>query len=493
LRFLANGKFLALLTLLFGVGLELQYRSARRRGARWPGWYLWRAALLLVEGLLHYVLVFEFDVLMSYAVTSVLVTYLIGRSDRAVRAWMIAAGALHVALVGLLTVALMAAPAEQAPVASDLFASGSYPDQVAARLDQSLPYRVETIFIVPLGVVLVPARLAAAAAGAFEDGARGARLRARLMVVGLGVGVPLNVLSTFAGADWFLVDRYLMPPLVALGLLALVTTLVHCGIAGPVRGGLTAVGRTALSCYVLQNVVASVLCYGWGLGLATRFADARPWWVVGAWAGISVLNVALASWWLRRFDRGPPELVWHCAYRAPQRILAPSPDAAGRLPDRSATDRCRVAIPRVHHPAWIPPSCHLGRQRSRLHKSHGSRRATAIRQKNLNSALLTLLLSKMLPFGAATPASDRSACRKILETSRSYLQAYARKSRSLCGSRTRRRCSATPCNQRSHASLTGPQAQVSWPCVTILQGQDWCPIDLVEYGSQNLAQACHLA
>ena len=293
LRFLANGKFLALLTLLFGVGLELQYRSARRRGARWPGWYLWRAALLLVEGLLHYVLVFEFDVLMSYAVTSVLVTYLIGRSDRAVRAWMIAAGALHVALVGLLTVALMAAPAEQAPVASDLFASGSYPDQVAARLDQSLPYRVETIFIVPLGVVLVPARLAAAAAGAFEDGARGARLRARLMVVGLGVGVPLNVLSTFAGADWFLVDRYLMPPLVALGLLALVTTLVHCGIAGPVRGGLTAVGRTALSCYVLQNVVASVLCYGWGLGLATRSADARPWWVVGAWAGISVLNVAL--------------------------------------------------------------------------------------------------------------------------------------------------------------------------------------------------------
>jgi uncharacterized protein len=103
---------LALLTLLFGVGLELQYRSARRRGAWWPGWYLWRATLLLVEGLLQYVLVFEFDVLMSYAVTSMLVAYLIGRSDPVVRAWMIAAGTLHVALVALLTVALMAAPTE---------------------------------------------------------------------------------------------------------------------------------------------------------------------------------------------------------------------------------------------------------------------------------------------------------------------------------------------------------------------------------------------
>jgi uncharacterized protein len=57
-----NGKFLAL---LFGIGLELQYQSARRRGTPWPGWYLWRAALLFVEGLLHYLLVFEFDVLMS--------------------------------------------------------------------------------------------------------------------------------------------------------------------------------------------------------------------------------------------------------------------------------------------------------------------------------------------------------------------------------------------------------------------------------------------
>ena len=190
-------------------------------------------------------------------------------------------------------------------------------------------HRAEAIFIIPLGVVLFLLGSRLLWAGAFEDSARGARLRVRLMAVGFGIGVPLNVLSTLGGVDWFLVDRYLLPPLVALGLLGLVTTLVHRGTAGPIRGGLTAVGRTALSCYVLQNVVAGVLCYGWGFGLATRFADARPWWVVGAWAGISVLNVALASWWLRRFDRGPLELVWHWAYRVPQRTLAPRPGAAG--------------------------------------------------------------------------------------------------------------------------------------------------------------------
>jgi len=53
--------------------------------------------------------------------------------------------------------------------------------------------------------------------------------------------------------------------------------------------------------------------------------------VVGAWAGISVLNVALRRGGFAASTAGPPELVWHCAYRAPQRILVPSPDAAGRL------------------------------------------------------------------------------------------------------------------------------------------------------------------
>ncbi len=60
--------------------------------------------------------------------------------------------------------------------------------------------------------------------------------------------------------------------------------------------------------------MASALCYGWGLGLAARFADLRPWWVVSLWAGVSALLVVAASLWLRRFDRGPIELLAHRAY-----------------------------------------------------------------------------------------------------------------------------------------------------------------------------------
>jgi uncharacterized membrane protein YeiB len=60
---------------------------------------------------------------------------------------------------------------------------------------------------------------------------------------------------------------------------------------------------------VLQNVLASVLCYDWGLGLATRFAGAGPWWVVALWAAVSAAVVGFALLWLRWSDRGPLELV----------------------------------------------------------------------------------------------------------------------------------------------------------------------------------------
>ncbi|WP_084961280.1 DUF418 domain-containing protein [Thermoactinospora rubra] len=320
LRFLTNGKFLGLLTLLFGVGLEIQYRSAVRKGMRWPGRYLWRAALLLAEGVLHYVLIFEFDVLMGYAVTSMIVAYLIGRSDRVVRAWMIGAGAVHVALVGLLTLAMLyggAQPPE--PAGSTLFTQGSWADQVASRLQNPGLYRAELIFIIPMGIVLFLLGSRLLRAGVFEP--EGEALRRRLAILGLGVAAPLNLLTSYAGPAWFAVDRYILPPLVALGLLGLITSIVlrMRGPAGPIRRGLTDVGRTALSCYVFQNLVAGALCYGWGLGLAARLDWLRPWWVPLLWALICVSFMILASLWLRRFSRGPVELAWQWAYAAPFR------------------------------------------------------------------------------------------------------------------------------------------------------------------------------
>jgi uncharacterized protein len=329
LQGLANGKFLGLLTLLFGVGLELQYRSMVRRGMPWPGRYALRAGILFVEGLLHYILVFEFDVLMGYAIASLLAAYLIGRSDRVVRAWGGTLAVLFVAAIAGVTALLVAsggsggtgsggtgsaggAQADAAPLST-----ASWLDQVLLRLAHMEVFRIELILIVPSATVLFLVGSRLVRAGMFSTTEDGARLRRRLAWVGLGVGVPLNALTTWAGPDWFLVDRYLVPPLVAVGILALGTTLVARARTrtGLLRRGVEGVGRTALSCYVLQNVLASVLCYDWGLGLA----GGEPWQVMAIWAGISLTLMVLAPLWLRRWSRGPIELLMHRVYDARRR------------------------------------------------------------------------------------------------------------------------------------------------------------------------------
>lgn len=314
---LANGKFLALLSLLFGIGLELQYRSAKRRGRRWPGRYLWRALLLFVEGLLHYLLIFEFDVLTGYAIVSVHVAFLVSRSDRVRRSWLAVAAAVHLALIGFLTLALLA---EKVGLSTsddsviDLYTSASWAEQVLTRLELAMFFRSELIIIIPLSTVLFLAGIELLRAGAFEASERGTRLRQRMLRVGLGAGLPLNLLTAFAGPEWFFVDRYVVPPLVAFGLLAAIVELAGRTQAGVLRRGLIATGRTAMSGYVFQNLVCSVLCYGWGLGLAAKLADTGPWWVVAAWATVVGSFMVLASLWLRRFSRGPLELLLYRAY-----------------------------------------------------------------------------------------------------------------------------------------------------------------------------------
>lgn len=322
---LSNGKFLALLSILFGVGVELQYRSALRRGRRWPGRYLLRATLLFTEGLLHYLLIFEFDVLMGYALVSVHVAFLVSRRDGVRRAWMTFAAVVHLTLVGLLTTAAhsgaLSSGGDDPDADAYRHASASWVDQVLTRIDLAAYFRSELLLIVPLSTVLFLAGIEVLRAGVFEDSDRGAHLRRRMMTIGFGVGLPLNLVTAFAGPEWFFVDRYVLPPIVAFGLLAAVTELARRTRPGPLGRGLVATGRAAMSCYVLQNLVCSVLCYGWGFGLATTLADARPWWVVAAWAAVSALLAALATLWLRRFTRGPLELVLHRLYAGrPNRV-----------------------------------------------------------------------------------------------------------------------------------------------------------------------------
>jgi uncharacterized protein len=322
LQLMTQGKFLGLLTVMFGIGLGLQQRSARRAGQRWPGSYPWRAALLLLDGVVHFVLMTEFDVLVGYAITGWIVSYLLVTSPRTQRRVIAGAATVHVTLLTLVTVALFALPRGGTPAALDPnpYADGSWWDLVVFRLDHALLFRLETLFIFPLSIALflVGARLFHA--GVLEE--RGTRLRRRLMLAGFGVALPIDVALEVSGAggSGLLLARYGAAPIVALAILAVVAEFYarrpshQLGIPGR---RLTEVGRMALSCYVFQNLVASALCYGWGLGLAAMVpAEQRVPATVAIYHVVAAVTMTFAHLWLRRFDRGPVEWLWNSTYQA---------------------------------------------------------------------------------------------------------------------------------------------------------------------------------
>ncbi|KAA8886018.1 DUF418 domain-containing protein [Nocardia colli] len=321
LQQLAQGKFLGLLTIMFGIGLAIQQGSAQRGGRRWPGKYPIRAGLLLLDGLLNFVFVAEFDVLMGYAVTGLLVAFVLATSERAQRRWLIVSAGIHLAMLTAIGLAMAFAPrdepAPRTPLDPNPYADGSFWDLVVFRLHNAGEFRSETVFVFAMSVALFLLGARLFRAGVFRP--EGARMRKWLMVAGFGVAAPIDLIAGIAGnGDYFLFTRYGTAPVVALGILALVAHFyLRRTEVGFLGRRMTEVGRTALSCYILQNLVASILCYGWGFGLAARVSpDARVPFTVGIYLLVSLIIATGAHIWLRRFERGPVEWAWNRSFQA---------------------------------------------------------------------------------------------------------------------------------------------------------------------------------
>ena len=84
----------------------------------------------------------------------------------------------------------------------------------------------------------------------------------------------------------------------------------------------------ALSGYVLQNLLASALCYDWGLGLARRVPEALQAPVtVAVYVVVAACVMLFAHVWQRHARRGPLEWLWHVSYLQ----LAPGARSSGTV------------------------------------------------------------------------------------------------------------------------------------------------------------------
>ena len=348
---LAEGTMRALFSLLFGAGVVILSGGATPKPA---GVYYRRQLLLLAFGLFDaFVLLWTGDILVLYALAGMALYWVRGWSAKRL---FVLAGVLFTYLLVFYTVmflALLVLPemaaaaqarldagaiteADRALVAewAGLEAQFRPPPEVLAR--EALKFQgtygeaflANAVEVLSLWAAAYPLflywdALACMVLGmalyktGVLTGTRGTRFYVVLAVAGFAVGLAVNAFeltmktgSGFAlhwvsGASVITYDigRVAM----ALGFLALVALVCSLGWLAWLRRVLAAVGRMALTNYLLQSVFGLLIFHAVGLGLWSALPRHQLYLVVLAeWVAVAVFSV----FWLRRFRFGPLEWLW---------------------------------------------------------------------------------------------------------------------------------------------------------------------------------------
>jgi uncharacterized protein len=325
-----QGKFYTIFAFLFGLGFYLFLnRNETQVGAN-RHLFVRRIAVLLVIGLLHIVFIWWGDVLFTYALIGFLLLLFRGSSLGKIRAWatwllLISFTMLPLSVYmtaqfwaeGSAALEAMAPFLEQARA---VYQEGTYWELVAHRWRyEFLGVVVNTIAMIPriLGLFLVG--LYVGKLGIFRRVAeylphiRRARTIGlvgggllSLAHVGLQLGVLEGHLTPVASLMASMLFREVSTPLISLFYVASIILIWHSGALLGVFSGLAALGRMALTNYLVQCIALAWLFYGHGLGLMGMSIVYMP----AIALAIYVAQIVFSRWWLARHSQGPAEWVW---------------------------------------------------------------------------------------------------------------------------------------------------------------------------------------
>ena len=336
---LVDGKFYTIFSLLFGAGFSLQIARLSARGAEGLRIFRRRVLVLLAIGLIHSWLIWDGDILTLYALLGLLLPSFHGWSERR----LLAAAALLIFVIppaGIWLFATMRWQPHQALYGLS-FAMGE-----ALGADTSLDKAVEWVrrddfmgwfswvvsgtpftwglrlesWRIPkvLGIMLlgmiVGRRLAS---GDLLDNPR---LIRRVLALGAAVGFPASIAYAYLPAQ----GQTSWPSLLGTVPLALAYAAGFVLLwprARRLLGHLAPVGRMALSNYLTQSIVGTLLFYGIGLGLVGRL---QPLEIYGVAVLIFAAQLLFSRWWLARHEQGPAEAFWRMCTYGRRKTLVPA-------------------------------------------------------------------------------------------------------------------------------------------------------------------------
>ncbi|WP_265569745.1 DUF418 domain-containing protein [Sphingomicrobium nitratireducens] len=334
LDWLVVGKFYGLFSLLFGIGFALQIKRLGERGegvAR----YMRRLFILLLIGLAHLLLLWMGDIVALYALLGFPLLLFRNASDRTLLVWAaglwlftIAWSAFMILTEWFPWTAFMPTIREVgAAVGAPMNGGGPYQFYTTATFGEGLRAHIPELLLrytdllyqmrytKVLGLFLVGLWIGRHAIPSNLEAFR--PLMKKVARWGLVVGLPMAALSSAITLGWIF-DRTATGEFlgaVGYGFGTPALTLAYASLAGLAwsagKNGLLTLfapaGRMALTNYITQSVLNSVLFLGWGAGLMGKVPFVA---VVPITLAIFFAQILFSRWWLARYRFGPLEWVW---------------------------------------------------------------------------------------------------------------------------------------------------------------------------------------
>ena len=321
-------KSYTLFAFMFGVGFAFQLASADRAGVSFAGRY-WRRILgLFFFAAINIILFFQGDILFIYGLLGSLLFFFRKLSARALVRW---AMGLYLAQVLLLILfagftamghayapesmakdaALMAADGKAALA---IYSEGSFLQTVQARTHEwteaivfmLLFQGIGAMSFFLFGLAAVRNDLISKPAADFWQRARWRYLPIGLIISGFGAWVILGSTSMMSN------ESMTGMALIALG--APFSTAGYLGLIakwslstpGPIKTFFARGGTASLTAYLMQNMLLSIIFYGFGFGFYAELGAAQCILIA---AIVALFTIGFTSVWRVAFKRGPLEYL----------------------------------------------------------------------------------------------------------------------------------------------------------------------------------------
>lgn len=321
-------KFITMFSFLFGFGMIMMMERAQAKGQNFVPVYVRRLLSLLLFGVVHAFFIWDGDILIDYAVLGLILLLFRKLKPKAILAWAFILYSLFIIPVALSSSLAYQESDEmiawqqelkkegefEAKQALHTYSQGTFIDIAKQRIHDRIYYmsmngmqslnpllyffsNIPYFSMFLLGVYAAKRKI-------LHNPTKNRLLLKRIWLLGLFVGLPLNILyGVFADELFLLIGA----PLLMLFYVTSVIFLLNYSFGKRMLAPFIAVGRTAFTNYIMQSIIATTLFYNYGFGL---YGKVNPFLGLIISLGIFLIQIIISNWWLKQFKFGPLEWLW---------------------------------------------------------------------------------------------------------------------------------------------------------------------------------------